>query len=119
MVKKIIFATDLPVGLFATRIANMICEGLETFSIWPNHTNELESGIYVFAYKNQPPEDVIIFLETYGGKEYVHYFFTKEGGKWSKNKRKKGGLARTAAVKENSEQKDVAMLIITVFNFLK
>lgn len=119
MIKKIVFSTDLPIELFAVQIANLICSGLENFSTWPNHTNELENGIYIFAYRNQPPEDVIFFLETYGGKEYIHYFFTKEGENWSKNKRKKGGLKKAAAVKDNSEQKDVGMLINAVYDFLK
>jgi hypothetical protein len=119
MIKRIIFGTDLPIELFAVNFANMICEGLESFSIWPNQLRDNKDGIYVFAYRNQPPEDVLVYLSMYAPRKDIHYFFTKDGENWSKDKSKKGGLRKTSAIGENSEQKNVGTLINTVHDFLK
>lgn len=119
MIKRVIFGTDLPIELFAVTFANMICQGLETFNKWPNYLKEHEDGIYVFAYRNQPPEDVLNYLSMYAPRKDIYYFFTKDGENWSKDKRKKGGLRKTSAIGENSEQKNVVTLINTVHDFLK
>lgn len=117
MLKKVVFASNLSAGCFTVNFANMIARGLEVFAVWPNINVYSEDTLYVFAYQMEPPQDVVAFLELYGKKRNVHYFFTEEGGAW--NTDKKGGLKKRAAfIGKNSEQPTSILLYRAVQELL-
>lgn len=63
MIKKLLFVTDLPVALFAAKIANLLSDGLEAVEIFPGISSEpSKSNFCIVAYAYEMPKEELDFV---------------------------------------------------------
>lgn len=72
--KKLLLATDLPVALFAAKIANMLSDGLQSVEIFPGIRSEpSKNNACIIAYAYEMPKEVFDFILKNTNKDLVIY----------------------------------------------
>jgi len=79
MKKRILLATDLPIALFATHLANMLSNGLMGIEIFPEIISEpsMENECIV-AYSFPMPKKAVDFIRKHKGNIHIVAFLTPQ-----------------------------------------
>ncbi len=78
MKKRLLLVTDLPIALFATKIANLLSEGLEAVEIFPGiKSKPSKNNFCIVAYAYEMPKEELDFVLKNNTKEMMVYLSHK------------------------------------------
>lgn len=63
MIRKLLIVTDLPIALFAAKIANLLSDGLEAVEIFPGISSKpSKNNFCIVAYAYEMPKEELDFV---------------------------------------------------------